>query len=327
MPARRAWFGPLGVSKTGGTIDFCTPGRRWRSCQTCRYREAGLHETGSIRPRPRRQTSAKVKRLSSDDAKSADDSDPLMVRSVEKAFRVLEAFDGANRSLSLAQIGANIGLDKSAAQRFTHTLNKLGYLQKDPVTKRFELSLRSLEMARHFITANPLVTQAMPYLLHLSRETEEAVNLTLPDGAEIVFAARFMSRHMLNTDVVVGTRMPAFCTAPGRAILSRLPPVEALQLLQRSPLQAFTTQTVHTVDALVERLDAARTAGYATTWGEFFPGDLSVAAAVMDQSGRPVAAVNIGVSNARYTPEKAEEIFAPLVIAATRSISQASSTF
>ncbi len=270
---------------------------------------------------------AGVTSLAADNTKGPDDADPLMVRSVEKAFRVLEAFDGTNRSLSLAQIGASVGLDKSAAQRFTHTLNRLGYLRKDPVTKRFELSLRSLEMARHFITANPIVNQAMPYLLHLSRETEEAVNLTLPDGVDIVFAARFMSRHMLNTDVVVGTRMPAFCTAPGRAILSRLPAEEAISLLGRSPLQAFTPQTVHTVEALVAQLDAARHAGYATTWGEFFPGDLSVAAAVLDQAGRPVAAVNIGVSNARYTPEKAEELFAPLVTAAARSISQASPAF
>ncbi len=265
--------------------------------------------------------------MSLDETRKDEDADPLMVRSVEKAFRVLEAFDGANRSLSLAQICANVGLDKSAAQRFTHTLNRLGYLQKDPVTKRFELSLRSLEMARHFITANPLVNRAMPYLLHLSRETEETVNLTLPDGPDIVFAARFMSRHMLNTDVVVGTRMPAFCTAPGRAILSRVPPEEARSLLERSRLQAFTPQTVHTVDALAAQLETARRLGYATAWEEFFPGDLSVAAAVLDQTGRPVAAVNIGVSSARYTAERAEEVLAPLVVAAARSISQASSPF
>ncbi|WP_254690321.1 IclR family transcriptional regulator [Shinella daejeonensis] len=273
------------------------------------------------------ETIAKVRSVSSDETKRVDSADPLMVRSVEKAFRVLEAFDGTNRTFSLAQICASVGLDKSAAQRFTHTLNKLGYLHKDPVTKRFELSLRSLEMARHFITANPIVNQAMPYLLHLSRETEETVNLTLPDGPEIVFAARFMSRHMLNTDVVVGTRMPAFCTAPGKAILSCLPGEEALSLLRRSPLQAFTPQTIHTVDELLLQLETAREAGYATAWGEFFPGDLSVAAAVLDGNGRPVAAVNIGVASARYTPEKAEDVFAPLVTAAARSISQAASNF
>jgi IclR family pca regulon transcriptional regulator len=261
--------------------------------------------------------------MKTDSAETTTEADDkLLVNSVVKAFRVLEAFDNANRSLSLAQISASVGIDKSAAQRFTHTLNKLGYLHKDAVTKRFELSLKSLEMARHFISANPVINQAMPYLLHLSRTTEETVNLTLPDGAEIVFAARFMSRHMLNTDVVVGTRMPAFCTAPGRAILSRLPPGEALELLSAAPLQVFTAHTVHNIDDLMRRLDTAREVGYATAWGEFFPGDLSVASAILDKDGRPVGAINIGVSNARYTPEKAEEIFGPLVTAAARSVSQ-----
>lgn len=261
--------------------------------------------------------------MKTDSAKTTIEAeDKLLVNSVVKAFRVLEAFDNANRSLSLAQISASVGIDKSAAQRFTHTLNKLGYLRKDPVTKRFELSLKSLGMAHHFISANPVIKQAMPYLLHLSRTTEETVNLTLPDGADIVFAARFMSRHMLNTDVVVGTRMPAFCTAPGRAILSRLPPAEAFELLGAAPLQAFTANTVHNIDEIMRHLEIARDIGYATAWGEFFPGDLSVASAILDKDGRPVGAINIGVSNARYTSEKAEEIFGPLVTAAARSVSQ-----
>lgn len=250
-------------------------------------------------------------------------SDPLMVRSVEKAFRVLEAFDQMHQSLSLAQVAQVVGLDKSAAQRFTHTLVKLGYLRKDPDTKRFELTLKALDLAGHFISANEVVGRAMPYLLHLSRTTEETVNLTLPDDTEIVFAARFMSRHMLGTDVVVGTRMPAFCTAPGRAMLSRLPKDEAMAILARSTLRAFTAHTIFQPDALEHTLDRAREVGYATAWDEFFPGDLSVASAILDRAGRPVAAVNIGVSRARFTPERAEEILAPLVVAAAGSISQA----
>ncbi len=33
-------------------------------------------------------------------------------------------------------------MDVSAAQRFTHTLTKLGYLHKDAQTKRFELTAK-----------------------------------------------------------------------------------------------------------------------------------------------------------------------------------------
>ena len=74
----------------------------------------------------------------------ASDS-PLFVNAVEKAMRVLMAFDGRQRHLSLSQIAALTRLDLSAAQRFTFTLAELGYLTKDPRTRKYELSPRLLE--------------------------------------------------------------------------------------------------------------------------------------------------------------------------------------
>ena len=94
-------------------------------------------------------------------------------------------------------------------------------------TKRFELTAKTLDLGYHFLRSNRLVDQAMPYLMHLCKETEETVNLTMLEDTEIIFVSRFLSRHVLNTDVIVGTRMPAFCTAPGIAMLSRLPEDEA----------------------------------------------------------------------------------------------------
>ena len=79
--------------------------------------------------------------------------------------------------------------------------------------------------------------RALPYLQHLSKETEETVNLTIPDGTEVVFVSHFLSRHVLNTDVIVGTRLPAYCTAPGIAILSRLPAMEAEAIIEASDLR------------------------------------------------------------------------------------------
>src|SRR3546814_10997531 len=70
--------------------------------------------------------------------------DPLTVQSVLKAFSVLHAFGSSQRSLSLAQIAALDGMGKSAAQRFAHTLTRLGYLAKDPQTRRFEPTARTL---------------------------------------------------------------------------------------------------------------------------------------------------------------------------------------
>ncbi|WP_211102980.1 IclR family transcriptional regulator C-terminal domain-containing protein [Azospirillum sp. B21] len=249
-------------------------------------------------------------------------ADPLMVMSVDKAFRVLHAFDYSRPSMSLTQVAATVGMDKSAAQRFTYTLEKLGYLRKDPVTKRFELTVRTLDLAHHYLRSNAMLERAMPYLMHLSKTTEETINLTVMDGPEIVFVSRFMSRHVLNTDVIVGTRMPAYCTAPGIAILSRLATADAAALIDRMDLKPYTPHTTWQREDLLAKIAKSSVRGYATAFEEFYHGDLSVAAAITGPGGVPVGALNIAVSRARFTPEEMEERFAPLVVAAAGSVSQ-----
>ncbi|ALA20567.1 MULTISPECIES: IclR family transcriptional regulator [unclassified Chelatococcus] len=248
--------------------------------------------------------------------------DALMVMSVEKAFRVLEAFGGQRQTMSLSQVAAATDMDVSAAQRFTHTLTRLGYLRKDPETKRFELTPKSLDLGYHFLRGNRLIERAMPYLMHLSKETEETVNLTVLDDTHIIFVSRFMSRHMLNTDVIIGTRMPAYCTAPGIAMLSCLPEAEALAIIDRSDLKAHTAHTTFQREELAAKLRLSAERGFATAFSEFYNGDASVAAAILDEHGRPEGAINIAVSYARYTQEEVIERFSSLVVAAARAVSR-----
>ncbi|MGH6760789.1 MAG: IclR family transcriptional regulator [Phyllobacterium sp.] len=254
----------------------------------------------------------------------SEDRDPLLVQSVEKAFRVLRAFDGRRPNLSLSQIADETGLDISAAQRFTHTLTKLGYLTKSNETKRFELSVKALDFSYHYSRASALVERGMPYLLHLSKTTEETVNLTVLDETDIVFVSRFMSRHVLNNDVVTGMRLPAYCTAPGIAILSALPEADAHAILEKSDLHPYTPHTNWDLGILKEKIRKSNVQGYATAFEEYFHGDLSVAAPIYNAGGAPYGAINIAVSRSRFTPEETETRFSSLVTAAARSISLAS---
>jgi IclR family pca regulon transcriptional regulator len=261
-------------------------------------------------------------RISSKAPKREKNADPLMVMSVEKAFRVLAVFGNEQRTLSLSQVAFAAKMDVSSAQRFTHTLMRLGFLRKDSETKRFELTSKNLDLGYHFLRGQRLVNVAMPYLMHLSKETEETVNLTLPDDTQIIFVSRFMSRHMLNTDVIIGTRMPAYCTAPGIAILSRLPEEEALGILDRSNLVAHTAFTTWKREELLAKLSLSAKQGYATAFEEFYLGDASVAAPVLDARGRPQGAVNVAVSCSRYSRDEVIQRFAPLVVAAAHAISR-----
>jgi IclR family pca regulon transcriptional regulator len=251
-----------------------------------------------------------------------DVSDPLMVRSVAKAFRVLSCFGAETSTRNLTQIASACEMDISAAQRFTHTLVKLGYLRKDADTKRFELTTKTLVLGHHYLRGSRLIARAMPYLLHLSKETEETVNLTVLDDTQIVFISRFMSRHVLNIDVTVGASMPAYCAASGVAILSRLDRTEALAILERSELKPYTQATTWRMPDLIAKLETSARQGFATAFEEFYHGDGSVAAAILDANGRPEGAINVAVSLSRYSRTEIEKKFPSLVVAAARAISQ-----
>lgn len=273
----------------------------------------------AARTRDDAKTSAAKAAARATPARKSENS--LMVSSVEKAFRVLAAFDDAHPTLSLTQLSEAADLDKSAVQRFTHTLMEIGMLAKDPVSKRFELTCRTLELGYRFSRSNNLVRRATPYLLHLSQQTEETVSLTALDDTKIVFVSRFQSRHVLNTDVVIGTSLPAFCTAPGIAILSKLPDGEVKAILDRSELRPYTAHTTWKKSDLLEKIERTRAAGYAIAANEYYMGDLSIAAAISGPGNRPIGAISIAVSAARYTIAEAETKFSGLAVATALALS------
>ncbi|EPC01522.1 hypothetical protein L861_16760 [Litchfieldella anticariensis FP35 = DSM 16096] len=248
--------------------------------------------------------------------------DRLLVKSVVKAFRILEVFDAEHPAMSVKQLAERCDMDRSAAQRFVHTLMQLGYLQRNEETQLIEPSVRTLDIAAHYLHAHPLVDKVRPYLLNLSKETEGSVSLTILDGEDVVYLSRLLSRNMLDTDITIGSRLPAFCTAPGLAMLSQLEEREAMATLERTDRQAYTPNTVHELPAIRERLIQFKRQGYALSVEEYFLSDISIAAPVLDRHNRPQAAVSISMSRLRSMPEEVEQNLSGLLIATARQLSR-----
>lgn len=246
----------------------------------------------------------------------------LFVGSTEKAFQVLHAFDGPRRHLTLADIARASDLDRSATQRLVHTLEVLGYIRRIAGTKTYGLTLKVLQFSLSYVRANELIEKASPYLLDISRDLGETTNLHELDGPEIVFVARFPGRHLINVDIVVGSRLPAFFTASGTAVLSRLPQAERDEILAATRLERITPFTQTDPEALMARVRASAETGYAVIVNETVMGDISVASAITDEHGRAVAAINISVPTNRWTPERVEAELAQHVQVAATSISR-----
>jgi IclR family pca regulon transcriptional regulator len=232
---------------------------------------------------------------------ATQDRDPLFNQSVEKAFAILEAFGGDRRALNLSEVSAAVGMTKSSAQRCTHTLERLGYLQRDARVRRWVLTPRALNMAHAYLSGHPLIEQATTHLIDLNQVSGESVSLSEPYETDMIFIARFPSHKRFFIHMPVGRQLPMFCTASGRAWLSGLPVAEIQKYLRRSALKAYTPQTLTDPAEILQQIEAAREAGYAWADQEFYRGDITIAAPVFGDDGAPVAAVNISAPASRWT--------------------------
>lgn len=254
---------------------------------------------------------------------SALEPDPrLFIGGIAKGMAVLGTVARANGPLSLGEIAARSAIGRSAAQRVVYTLTALGYLTRDDRTRRYLLAARMLDFTCGYLRSSPLAARAFPYLLEAHRRTNETVNLTERDGTDVIYVSRLPGRDVISADLVIGSRLPAYCTAPGRAILAAMPEPVARQLVVRAIGAPLTPYTVTDADAVMERVATARRHGFALASQECFVGDISVAAAVVPPGRGVVGAVNIAVSASIWTEAEVLARLAPTVIETAAAIAR-----
>src|SRR5690606_32143605 len=109
-----------------------------------------------------------------------------------------------------------------------------------------------------------LVEVLNPLMLELSKVSGEKISLSLLDGNELVYAMRHQTKteHFLAS--LVGRRVPLYCTAGGRAVLSHLPAQQRQAFFDSTPLLKYTPRTLDTAAAIEAEVSKARDKGYAS---------------------------------------------------------------
>jgi IclR family pca regulon transcriptional regulator len=248
--------------------------------------------------------------------------DRYYIEALGRGLRVLEAFTEKVPSLSLTEISLAVGLDKSTAFRSVYTLEKSGYLVRDPDTKRYRPGLKVLRLGFAALNSLGLRQIAQPYLKALSSQTGETTNMTVREGAEVVYIARNRTQQIISINLQVGSRLPVYCTSMGKVQLIDQSLRELHDLLGAEPYPAMGPNTITTLEALVAELEQIRQQGYAINDEELAAGLRSTAAPIRDAEGEIVAAINVSVPSARVSREELESNLAPLVRNTAREISR-----
>ena len=239
-----------------------------------------------------------------------------------KGLSVIEAFHRDREAMTIADAAKATGLDRATARRCLLTLTRLGYAEADG--RQFRLTARILRLGFAYLSTAPLPRLVQPFLERLSEATGESCSASVLDGDEILYVARASQRRVLSISLGVGSRLPAYCSSMGRALLSALPPAEARALLVSSHRRKLTPATVTELGELIAILDRVRAADHALVDQELEVGLRSIAVPLRDGGGKTIGAANVGLHAARMSCEAMERTILPLLREVQAEVARAS---
>jgi IclR family pca regulon transcriptional regulator len=245
--------------------------------------------------------------------------DPNFMTSLARGLAVIQAFSQRRHHLTISQVSTTTGLSRAAVRRCLYTLAKLGFAGSDD-NRHFFLRPRILALGHSYISSMPLATAAQPVLEHISHLLHESSSIATLDGIEIVYIARANVTRIMSIDLGVGSRLPAFCTSMGRAILANLPPEELELVLARVEFKRYTERTITNPAKLTQALRQIRRDGYSIIDQELEHGLRSMAVPIQNPNGKVVAALNIGAHAQRVSIQEMQTKFLPHLRAAAQEL-------
>lgn len=230
------------------------------------------------------------------------------VQAFERGLAVVSCFDGS--ALTLSEVAQRVDMSPAAARRYLSTLTELGYFSQR--NGKFSAQAKLLELSNPYFAANDFMASAQSALHGLTRHLNETSSLTQLAGQEVVNVLAAQATHELSINVVLGHRLPAYCTAMGRAMLSLRPEPEVRATLGTISLDRHTEHTLTRLEDIMEQIELARTRGYAFVEEEQTLGIRTMSIAFRTPQGR-IAALSAPTPTARESQkEYIERVEEPL---------------
>ncbi len=236
-----------------------------------------------------------------------------------RAFSVLDALVQDDGPVALAELARRVGLPKPTVHRLLAQLESAQLVGREPGGRRFAAGARLSALALRVLSNSTHRGARRAILQSLVDELGETCNLTMLDGAQIVYLDRVETPSPLRLNLQPGSRVPLHCTASGKLLLALLPAPRRARLVRQLRLEAQTANTLVARPALETALKRIRRERLSTDAEEFITGLVCVAVPILAADGRAVAAVAMQAPVARVPLERALG-YAPRLRAAAEAL-------
>jgi IclR family pca regulon transcriptional regulator len=246
------------------------------------------------------------------------EGNPDFVLSLARGLRVIEAFDGRQQGLSIADIARATELSRAAVRRLLITLELLGYIESSG--RKYHLRHRVLHLGMSYLSSSSLATVSQPVVQKITDQFDESSSVCVLEGDEILCVAGAVRRGLMSLDVATGSRLPVHCTAAGRVLLAALPEDQLPAHLERIELKALTAKTIVSREALARDIRRVREQGFSVIDEELETGIRAIAVPIVSKEGHVAASLGVGALALRCSLDDLQSRFLPTLRDQARAI-------
>lgn len=234
--------------------------------------------------------------------------DKTSIQVIERMMALLDALASYPDPVSLKELATATGLHPSTAHRILNDMVAKRFVDRsEPGTYR--LGMRLLELGNVVKSRLNVREAALPYMQTLHRKTQQAVNLSVRQGDEIVYIDRaFSERSGMQVVRAIGGRAPLHLTSIGKLFLS----VDDTKLVRayatRTGLAGNNKNSITDLAKLERELSLVRARGYARDNEELELGVRCMAAGIRDDAGRLIAGLSISAPADRLSDDWLDDL-------------------
>ncbi|MCX5813118.1 MAG: IclR family transcriptional regulator [Proteobacteria bacterium] len=217
-----------------------------------------------------------------------------LVPAVDQAARILLCLTkNPSQKINLTEICKNVGIHKSKGYSILNTLQKYGFVQKDPAGKTYSLGLGLISLSRRVLDSLNYSEIAGPFLETLAEKTRSTALFGIINEENIFVVARQEADKDISVTIRLGYRFNITHGAHGKAIVAFLPEEERERILKQDKLFFHGDSSKLDRIRLETELMQCRQTGFAFDMGELNAGINVIAAPVFDSQERLIGSMFI----------------------------------
>ncbi len=222
----------------------------------------------------------------------------------ERVLNILELLSAHPDGLTLTGIAEAISAPKSTIFPIIQTMLDRRFIYLDKPTLKYTVGIASFCVGASYSSNKNVLEFINNEIKYIVNEIDETCQMGILDGGQVLYVLKVDPDKKIDIRLIshVGKRLPAYCTALGKALLYHFD-IEALRLLYPDGLKAYTKNTITNFEVLADQLYQIGDT-YIAQEVEEVTEHLRCLAIPLNNRDKTIAALSISIPTFRASEEK-----------------------